>query len=107
MYLSKPKAIPPKIKHLLNVYFTVNFIHLIHKTCQILSTFTNLCQCLHLHSQCLHFPHTLPIIPRSSLLFHNISSVPSIALYLQHFMKTYTVTSGEMPCHAIMIPIEN
>jgi hypothetical protein len=43
---------PPKIKHLLNVYFTINFIHLIHKTCQMLSTSTNQCQCLHLHSHC-------------------------------------------------------
>jgi len=98
---------PPKIKHLLNVYFTINFIHLIHKTCQMLSTSTNQCQCLHLHSQCLHFPHNLPNIPSSSQSIHNILSVPSTALHIQHFLKPYTITSGKMPCHAIMIHTEN
>ena len=39
-------------------YFTSNFTHLMHKACQILSPFTNQCHCLHLHSQCLHLPHT-------------------------------------------------
>jgi hypothetical protein len=33
-------------------YFTINFIHLIHTACQTLSTFTNQCHCLRLHSQC-------------------------------------------------------
>ena len=32
-------------------YFTLN---LMHKACQILSTFTNQCHCHHLHMQCLH-----------------------------------------------------
>ena len=31
------------------IYFSINFIHLIHKACEILSTFTNQCHCLHLH----------------------------------------------------------
>lgn len=52
---------PQKIKHLLiqNINYTVNsnFIHLIHKACQILPTFTNKCHCLYLHSKCLHLPH--------------------------------------------------
>ena len=39
-------------------YFTVNFIHLIQKVCKMLSAFTNQWRCLHLHSQCLHLPHT-------------------------------------------------
>jgi hypothetical protein len=47
---------PQKIKHLLiqNINYTVNsnFIHLIHKACP------SQCHCLHLHSQCLHLPHT-------------------------------------------------
>ena len=43
-------------------YCIVNFIHSIHKACQILSAFTSQCQCLHLHSLCLCLPHT-PDIP--------------------------------------------
>jgi len=31
--------------------------HLIYFACWILSTFTNQCHCLHLHSQCFHLPH--------------------------------------------------
>jgi hypothetical protein len=54
MYLSKYKTnaqnkMSPKKKH-----FTINFIHLIYKACQILSTFTSQCHCLHLYSQCLN-----------------------------------------------------
>ena len=74
----------------------------IHKTCQILSTFISHCHCLHLHSQCLHLPHS----HTSSLPFHNISSsssVPFTALDILHFLKPCTVTSGDMCCHAVMI----
>ena len=39
-------------------YFTINFIHSIHKVCQILSTFTKQCHCLHLLGLCFHLPHT-------------------------------------------------
>jgi len=44
-------------------YFTINFIHFIHKACQILTTFTNQCRCLYLHSQCLQLSHTHSLIP--------------------------------------------
>ena len=55
---------PPKNKMFTKKkYFTVNFIHLIYKACQILSTFTNQCHFLNLHSQCLHLPHTHSNIP--------------------------------------------
>jgi len=46
------------------------FIHLIHKACRILPTFTNQCHSVRLHSRCRHhLPHT-----QSSSLppFHNI-----------------------------------
>ena len=43
-------------------YFTINFIHLIHKACQILSILTNQCRYHHLHSRCSHLPHN-PNIP--------------------------------------------
>jgi hypothetical protein len=43
-------------------YFTINFIHLIHKVCQILSTFTSQCRCHYLHSRCSHLHHN-PNIP--------------------------------------------
>ena len=92
MYLSKSKMIPQKIKHLLR-YFT----H-IHKVHLILSTFTNQCHYLHLHTKCLYLPYT----QSSSLPFHNIS-VPSTALYIQHFLQSFTIISGETCCHAIMI----
>jgi len=94
---------PPKNKTSANKYFTTNFIHLVHKACHILSTSTNQCHCLHLHSQCLHSSHSLQTFPSSSLPFHNISSsVPSNALDIQHFLKPFTVTYGKMHCHAIM-----
>jgi len=38
--------------------FAINLLHLIQKACQIRSTFTSLCHCLHFHSQCLLLPHT-------------------------------------------------
>jgi hypothetical protein len=41
----------------------MNFINLIHKACYILSTFTNQCQCTHLHSQGLHCLTLTPNIP--------------------------------------------
>ena len=40
-------------------YFVINYIYLIHTARHILSTFTNQCHCLHLHSQFPHLPHTL------------------------------------------------
>ena len=36
----------------------------------------------------------------------HISSVPSIELDIQHFLKLFSVTSGEMRCLAIMIRID-
>ena len=43
----------------------------------------------------------------SLLIFHYISpSVPSTALDIQHFLKPFTVTSGEMHCHAVVIHID-
>jgi len=47
--------------------------------------------------------HSLLIFPYSSLPFHTISLVSSIALDIQHFLKPFTVTCGEMCCHPIMI----
>ena len=53
----------------------------------------------------LSFSHSLPTSPSSSLPFHNISSVSSIAFDIQH-LKPFTITSGEMLCHAVMIHID-
>ena len=62
-------------------YFTINFTHLIHKTCKILSTFTNQCHCLHLTVSAFIFLTLTPNIPSSSLSFLYISSsLPSTAL---------------------------
>jgi len=66
---------PRKNKSLLRKkYFTVNFIHLVHKACQILHTFTNQCHSVHLHSRCRHLPHTHSQYSLSSSLppVHNI-----------------------------------
>jgi hypothetical protein len=49
---------PQKKKTTKKKYFITNFIHLLHKACQILCTFTNQC-----HSQCLHFLTLTPNIP--------------------------------------------
>jgi hypothetical protein len=58
-------------------YFTINSIHSVYKACQILSTFTNQCHCVHLHCH-------------SKLDIH-------------HFLKPFTLTPGEMCCCAILI----
>ena len=51
--------------------------------------------------------HSLLIFPSCSLPFHNISSsVPSIPLDTQHFLKPFTVTSDEMCCYAVLIHID-
>jgi hypothetical protein len=50
--------------------------------------------------------HPLLKFPFPSLSFHNISSVPFITLNVQHVLKPFTVTSGEMHCHAAMIYID-
>ena len=49
-----PKSKTSAKKH----YYSVNFIHSVHKVCHIISTLTSWCHCLHLHRQCLHLPHT-------------------------------------------------
>ena len=50
----------PKKTSSKNKYFTINFVHLIQKVCQILSTFTNQFHCLYLH---LHnTPSNIPIL---------------------------------------------
>ena len=66
MSLSKAKIPPLKKKNKMSgkkKYFTLYFIHLIHKACQILSASTSQCNCFHLYSQCLHLPTLTPNIP--------------------------------------------
>jgi hypothetical protein len=63
MYLSTFKMTPPQNKtSAKKKYFAINFIHVIHKACEILFTLTNQCQCLHLHSQCLLFSPNIPTL---------------------------------------------
>ena len=57
---SKITPLTPKIKNLLNKYFTLNCVQLMHKACHILYSFTNQCHCLHFHSQCLHHTRNIP-----------------------------------------------
>jgi len=58
MYLSKCKMTPKNKMSAKKKYFTINFIYLLQKAYQILSTFTNHCHCLHLHSKGLYLFHT-------------------------------------------------
>jgi len=82
---------PPKNKMFTKKkYFTVNFIHLIYKACQILSTFTNQCHFLHLHIQCLHLPHTHSNIP---ILF---TAIPQLIII--HCFG-YTALLKTLPSH--------
>jgi hypothetical protein len=51
--------------------------------------------------------HSLLTFLSSSQHFHNTSSsVPSTAVDIQHFLKPFTVTSGEMCYRAVMIYID-
>jgi hypothetical protein len=58
MYLSKFKKTPHKLNICSEKCSTINYTHLIHNVCQILSAFTNQLQSLYLHIHCLHRPHT-------------------------------------------------
>ena len=57
MFYSKNKF--QKLAHIVGFIIRTNFIQLLHTTRHILSTFTNQCHCLHLHSLCPHLPHYL------------------------------------------------
>jgi hypothetical protein len=89
---------PPKNKRSAKKkYSTINFIHLIHKTCQILSTFTQQCHCLHLVSTFIF----LTLTPNIPILF---TVIP------QHFIispiqciRPFSVTSGETCLNAVTI----
>ena len=56
-------------------------------------------------SDSLYLYQSLLVSP-PSLSFHNISSVLSAALDIQHFLKPITVISGNMHCNAVMIHID-
>jgi len=64
-------------------------VQLIHKACQIPSTFTNQCHCLHLHRQCLHLPHTNFIIP---ILFTAIPQHRLVSNYQLNAQFLYSIT---------------
>jgi len=87
---------PPKIKCLLKKYVTVTYIHFIHEACQILLPLPISVTVSASTVSAVIFL-TLLIFPFISLPFHNMSSsVPSLALGIQHFLKPLTVTSNEM-----------
>ena len=102
MYLSKSK-ITPKNQSLLQ------------KNILLLISYTEYTRhirfCLHqsgpLSPSSLSVPssssHSLLTFPIPSLPFHSISPVSSTALDIQHFLEPFTVTSGEICCHTIMI----
>ena len=75
----------------------------LHKTYQIPSTFTSHFTASMFTVSVFIFLTLTANIPVLLLSFHNMSSVPSIVLNIQHFVKPSRVTSGEMWCHAIVI----
>ena len=90
--LSKLKT-TPLIKIFTNkTHFTINFVQLIYKTCEILSAFTNQCHLLHI--QCVVVStFTVGAFTFSLLSLHNAwSLVPSSALKIQYFSKSFTIT---------------
>jgi hypothetical protein len=72
-----PREPPPKkMNRVEEKLFSNNFVHLIHKACQIASTFTTQCHCHHLHchsttyhhqSHPLHSIYSTPYNPSQSL----------------------------------------
>jgi hypothetical protein len=76
-------------------YFTIIFIRILHKACQILSAFTNWYYSVHLQS--VPFVFLFIAIPRH-IIISPIHCVGYTAL-----LKPFTVTFGEMHCHAVMI----
>ena len=89
---------PHKNKTSKKKYFTINFIHLKHKSMSD-STLTNQCHCLHFQSVPSSSSYSLLTSRTSSLPFRNISSVSSTALDIQHFLKHFTV---EIHHHALV-----
>ena len=81
-------------------YCTIfNFVQLIHKACLILSTFISYCHHLpHINSK-----HSQPLPCHSTTYHHRVAS---IALDIQQFLKPFTITSGEMHCHSVVIHTE-
>lgn len=75
----------------------------LHKTYQIQSTFTSHFTASMFTVSVFIFLTLTANVPVLLLSFHNMSSVPSIVLNIQHFVKPFRVTSGEMWCHAIVI----
>jgi hypothetical protein len=92
---------PQKIKYLLKKYVNVTCIHFIHEACQILLSLP-IRVTVYISTVSAFIFLTLLIFPFCSLPIHNISSsVQSLALGIQHFLKPFTVTFSEMA--AIMI----
>jgi len=73
-------------------YFTITFIHLIHKACPHSVFLYHIVSLSPSSQSVLSSPlHPLLIFPTSSLPFHNISSsVLSTALDIQHFLKLFS-----------------
>jgi len=84
-------------------YFTVNIVHLIHRAYHMLSTFINQCHCLHFTVSAFIFLTFTPNIP---ILF---TAIPQHIIGIIHctgytaVLKSFTITSGEMCCHVVMI----
>jgi len=99
------RQLPKKRMSAKNVYFITNFIHFVHKGCQVLSTLViSVTVCIFTVSTFIFLTLTFP---SPSLPFHNIPlSFPPMALDIPHFLKSFTVSFCEMHCHVIMIHID-
>jgi hypothetical protein len=97
----------PKNKMSANKVFYSCYIHLIHNAISH-SIYLHQSVSLSPSSQSVPSDSTDSLLtsPSSSPSSHNIPSVPSTTLDIWHFLKLYTVTSGEICCHAFMIHTE-
>ena len=88
MHLSRSKMTPKNKMSVKKKYVTTNFTPVVHKPCQIISTFTNQCHCLYLHSQCLHHPHTSNIPNLFTALSQHIIITPFHCIGYTTLLKT-------------------
>ena len=96
IYLFKPKTTPNNKMSAKKKYFTINFT-LSDTNCPHQSVSL----CPYLQSVPSYSSHQLLTFPSSSLPFHNIlPSVPSTAMDMQHFLKTFSHFRWDaLPCH--------
>ena len=81
----------------------------IHRACQVLSTFTNQCYCLHFQSQCLHLPphthfqHSHPLHCHSTIYHHQFHPLHWIYSTSYNPSQSLLVTCATMPLQSTLM----